>query len=216
MDEQTVARYWDKNASSWTKGVRAGYDIYRDHVNNPAFFEILPDLKRKTVLDVGCGEGYNTRLFSDLGAYVTGVDISSNMIEAAKEHEQRHGRGINYIVTSGTDLSMFDDASFDVVLSTMALMDIPDYNGCIREISRVTKPNGYFQFSIVHPCSMTRAWKWLGDDAHPKQYMRISNYFSLMKPEKEVEISEWYFSGVDAEIRNNAIKFRVPDLPNTQ
>ncbi|MEN8127660.1 MAG: class I SAM-dependent methyltransferase [Planctomycetota bacterium] len=215
MDEQTVARYWDENTTSWTEGVRAGHDIYREHVNNPAFFKMLPDLTEKTVLDVGCGEGYNTRLFADLGAIVTGVDISSNMIEAAREHEQQHNRGTNYIVTSGTDLSMFGDASFDMVLSTMALMDMPNYTGCIREISRVIKPNGYFQFSIVHPCSMTRSWKWLGDETNPKQYMRISNYFSLMKPEKEDEISEWYFSGIDAEIRNKATKFRVPDFYRT-
>ena len=82
MDEQTVARYWDQNASSWTEGVRAGHDIYRKYVNNPAFLEMLPDLNGKTVLDVGCGEGYNTRLFSDMGADAVLMTCSS-LCEAA-------------------------------------------------------------------------------------------------------------------------------------
>lgn len=214
MDEQTVAQYWDKNALSWTEGVRAGHDVYREHVNNPAFFEILPDLTGQTVLDVGCGEGFNTRLFADLGAHVTGVDISPKMIEAAKDHEQQDPKGINYLITSGADLSMFDDASFDAVLSTMALMDMPDYVGCIREIARILKDGGVLQFSITHPCSMTRAWKWLGDDTNPKQYMRISNYFGLLKPKKETEVSQWYF-GVSPEIKKNVTPFQVPDFYRT-
>ena len=214
MDEQTVAQYWDKNALSWTKGVRAGHDVYREHVNNLAFFDILPDLIGKTILDVGCGEGFNTRLFADLASQVTGIDVSSKMIEAANEHEQQDPKGITYIVTSGADLSMFDDASFDAVLSTMAMMDMPDYAGCIREVSRVLKPGGLLQFSITHPCSMTRAWKWLGDETDPKRYMRISNYFSLMKPEKETEVSQWYF-GVGPEIKKNVTPFQVPDFYRT-
>lgn len=40
-------------------GVRKGWDAYREHFNNPAFFEFIGDLSDKTVLDAGCGEGYN-------------------------------------------------------------------------------------------------------------------------------------------------------------
>jgi trans-aconitate methyltransferase len=41
-----------------------GHDIYRDHLNTPAFFAMLPDVEGLAGLDIGCGEGHNTRLLA--------------------------------------------------------------------------------------------------------------------------------------------------------
>ncbi len=89
----------------------------------PSFFEFMGDLSGKTVLDAGCGEGHNTRLLARSGARMTGVDISERMIELARREEQSEALGIRYEVASFSDLSLFDDAAFDVVVSSMALMD---------------------------------------------------------------------------------------------
>ena len=43
MDHTEVRHYWNGNADAWTKLARAGYDIYRDYLNTPAFFKMLPD-----------------------------------------------------------------------------------------------------------------------------------------------------------------------------
>ncbi len=50
---------------------RAGYDVFRDHLNTPAFFALLPDVAGLSGLDIGCGEGHNTRLLARRGARVT-------------------------------------------------------------------------------------------------------------------------------------------------
>ena len=44
MDHAEVGRLWNANVDGWTKLVRAGGDLYRDYLNTPAFFEILPDV----------------------------------------------------------------------------------------------------------------------------------------------------------------------------
>jgi len=44
MDHREVGRYWNGNADTWTKLARAGYDVYRDCLNTPAFFDMLPDV----------------------------------------------------------------------------------------------------------------------------------------------------------------------------
>ena len=44
MNHKEVGRYWDKNAEVWTRLSRAGYDVYRDYLNTPAFFKMLPDV----------------------------------------------------------------------------------------------------------------------------------------------------------------------------
>ena len=108
IPEQEVAQYWDENAKVWADHVRKGWDAYREHFNNPAFFEFIGDLSGKTVLDVGCGEGYNTRLLARSGARMTGVDISQRMIELARQEEQREPLGIRYEVASFSDLGIFN------------------------------------------------------------------------------------------------------------
>jgi 2-polyprenyl-3-methyl-5-hydroxy-6-metoxy-1,4-benzoquinol methylase len=68
MKHTEVKQYWDGNAAAWTKLARAGYDVYRDYLNTPAFFKMLPSVNGLSGLDIGCGEGHNTRLLAKCGA----------------------------------------------------------------------------------------------------------------------------------------------------
>ena len=70
-----------------------GYKGIRDrkvNANNifeiPALFSLLPDLTGKTILDLGCGFGEHCKEFVSKGAEkVVGIDISTKMLEIAKE-----------------------------------------------------------------------------------------------------------------------------------
>ncbi len=125
MDHESVGRYWDDNAEAWTKQVRAGYEHYRDGLNTPAFLAMLPEIDDFAGLDVGCGEGHNTRRLAERGARVIGIDISATFVRLAREAEEAHPLGIRYEVASAVDLP-FGDASFDFVTAFMSLMDIPE------------------------------------------------------------------------------------------
>lgn len=207
FSEEEVARYWDENAASWTDQVRRGWDVFRDSYNTPAFLRLAGDLKDKVLLDAGCGEGYNTRLLAGLGASVTGVDISPEMIRFARETEKERPLGIRYEVASFCDLSLFESESFDVVVSFMALMDGPDYEGALREIYRVLRPGGQLVFSVTHPCFMTRGFGWIGDE-HGGMKLTVSEYFN-----SEPWVEHWGFtSALDAE---QASLFAVPAFPRT-
>jgi len=210
MDDADVARHWDENAPDWTAAVRAGYDVYRTYVNNPAFFEILPDLAGLRVLDIGCGEGTNTRLLAKRGAKMVGVDISGAMIAAARSAEGDDPLGIEHHVTSGADLRAFADASFDAAVSTMAMMDMADYAGCVREVARVLKPGGLFQFSITHPCTMTRRWRWIRDEAGRREGFLVGNYFGLVPERPGVDVDEFFFGAAPPAVRAKARPFRIP------
>lgn len=87
MDHLEVGRYRDRNAPTWTRLSRAGYDVCRDLLNTPACCDLLPDLAGRRGLDLGCGEGHNTRLPAGRGAAMAGVDIAAAglVIEAAAE-----------------------------------------------------------------------------------------------------------------------------------
>jgi 2-polyprenyl-3-methyl-5-hydroxy-6-metoxy-1,4-benzoquinol methylase len=126
MDHEEVGRFWNANASAWTKLARAGYDVYRDYLNTPAFFDMLPNVAGLAGLDIGCGEGHNTRLLAKRGAQVTAIDIAENFIANARQAEAHDPLDVNYLVASAADLP-FANATFDFATAFMSFMDIQNH-----------------------------------------------------------------------------------------
>jgi ubiquinone/menaquinone biosynthesis C-methylase UbiE len=154
------------------------------------------------VLDAGCGEGHNTRILAAAGAKMTGVDISPKMIRFAGAAEKRQPFGIQYKVASFSDLSPFRAASFDTVVSFMALMDGPEYPGAVREIYRVLKPGGNLFFNISHPCFMTKGMDWVRNEAGEPVKLAVSDYFS-----KEHYVERWSFGAAGENVEPFSIPY---------
>jgi 2-polyprenyl-3-methyl-5-hydroxy-6-metoxy-1,4-benzoquinol methylase len=150
--ENQIAKEWNDAAESWVDFVRQGKDYFRDELNTPGMLKLIGNMKGLEVLDIACGEGYNTRILVRKGAKVSGIDLSEELIEHAKSQENADRLGIQYYVSDSADLSRFPAKRFDLVTCFMALMDIEDYQGTISEVSRVMKVDGRFIFSIIHPC----------------------------------------------------------------
>ncbi len=150
-----IKKEWDAAAESWLDFVRKGKDYYRDELNNPATFQLIGDIRGRRVLDLACGEGYNTRILARKGAKVIGVDFSEKMIEQAKQEETRKKLAIDYYVVDAADLKQFPSNYFDLVTCFMSLQDIKNYNGAISEVARILRDRGQFIFSIPHPCFET-------------------------------------------------------------
>ncbi len=210
MDHEEVGRHWDANAGAWTELVRAGYDHYRDGLNTPAFLEMLPDVEGLSGLDVGCGEGHNTRLVSERGARMTGIDISETFVRHAREEEDREPRGIRYERASAVHLP-FADSGFDFAVAFMSLMDIPEVEKVLAEVFRVLKPGGFLQFSITHPCFATPHHKNLRDEDGRTYAYEVGGYFHGMNG----EVQEWIFSAAPPEVRDKKRPFRVPLFTRT-
>jgi ubiquinone/menaquinone biosynthesis C-methylase UbiE len=147
-----IAKEWSDAAESWVDFVRQGKDYFRDELNTPGMLRLIGNVKGLEVLDVACGEGYNTRILARKGAKATGIDLSAEMVEHAKSQEKKDQLGIRYYLSDSADLSRFPAKRFDLVTCFMALMDIEDCQGTIREVARVMKDDGRFIFSITHPC----------------------------------------------------------------
>jgi ubiquinone/menaquinone biosynthesis C-methylase UbiE len=169
--------HWDEKAKFWCDQIREGKDIFRDLLSLPAFLKFIGNIKNKIVLDVGCGEGYNTRKIAQKGALITGVDISPQMIKFAKEEEKKNPLGITYCQGSWDNLSFFKKNSFDVVLSTLALMDGPGYEKALVEFHRVLRPNADLYFSILHPCFITPNYSSIKNKKGIMTHRVVNNYF---------------------------------------
>ena len=115
----------------------------------PALEKMLPPFAGRDVLDLGCGYGWHCRYAAEHGAAsVLGTDLSQKMLAVARTRNA-HPR-VNYRQAAMEDLD-FAPESFDVVLSSLALHYVKDYEPLIQKIHRWLRPDGWLVFSAEHP-----------------------------------------------------------------
>lgn len=183
---------WDALADGWSEWVH--HNDNRLYVLDPAHLNQIGDVAGKRVLDAGCGEGRFARMLAERGATVTAFDFSPRMIEIATSIESEKPLSIDYLVADMTDLSRFEDSTFDIAVAYLSLIDVSDYERALVEVARTLRPGGSFQFSIVHPCFMTPDARW--EPTTPgtvpiwnkdKLYLKVDNYY----PARELRFKMW-------------------------
>lgn len=92
-------------------------------------------------LDVATGTGAVARMAAQAGADVTGLDLAPDLIETARGQTEAEGLPIRFDVGDAEALP-YEDASFDVVVSTFGTMFAPDHAAVARELARVCRPGG--------------------------------------------------------------------------
>jgi len=210
MKEEEVAAFWDANAVLWDELRLKGYDTYL-RASFPMFKERLGSIRGRFIVDIGCGDGYNTRVFAGLGARVIGIDIAGQMVACAKKREEQNPLGIEYHVASGSDLSFLENCSVDGVVSTLAVMDMPDMPKVFSEAFRIIRPGGFFQFSVLHPVLTSGGYERVFDENGRKRGTVVTNYFR----ENEPKIQEWYFTATPKEERKSSPPFKMPFFHRT-
>lgn len=145
IDWRNLAAWYDERMSD------VG-DLWHRTVLDPPLFAQIGAVEGQRVLDLACGNGHNTRRLARMGAQVTGVDWSSDLIARNQAREEGEPLGIVYHAADAVRLDMLPDAAFDLVVCQMALMDIADAAAAIREVARVLRPGGRFVALFMHPC----------------------------------------------------------------
>ncbi len=115
----------------------------------PAFRGLMPDLRDKRVLDLGCGFGWHCRYACEQGARsVVGVDLSEKMLQRARA--ETDDLRIAYRRCAIEDID-FADGQFDVVISSLALHYVSDFHVVCRNVSRWLILGSMFVLSVEHP-----------------------------------------------------------------
>lgn len=115
----------------------------------PVLRSLLPELRDKRVLDLGCGFGWHSRYAREQQARsVIGVDLSENMLARAQELTQ--DSAIEYLRAAIEDID-FAEAEFDVVISSLALHYVERFDSVCRKIHHCLVPGGSFILSVEHP-----------------------------------------------------------------
>jgi SAM-dependent methyltransferase len=149
-------------------------------VNAAAFLEGLPPPGRSTV-EIGCGEGRFGRELVAVGHRVTGIEPSPTLAALARE-------SFDVVEADAAGLP-FADASFDLVVAFMSLMDIDDMAGAVREAVRVLEPGSRFSAAIVHPVLSA-------GDGEPftiaRSYLEPHRYLERMVTTPHVQFESWH------------------------
>lgn len=138
--------------------------------------QLLPDFRGLRVLDLGCGYGWHCIYAAQQGAAeVVGIDLSEKMLEVAREKSK--DLPIRYVRCAIEDYD-YPAESFDVVLSSLALHYVEDYDEVCRKVARCLVPGGVFLFSAEHPVFTAREpQQWVEDDEGRKLHWPVDNYF---------------------------------------
>lgn len=127
----------------------------------PALRALLPDLRNRRVIDLGCGFGWFCRWAREQGAaHVLGLDVSEKMLAKARSAASD---GITY---ARADMELLDlpEASFDLAYSSLAFHYVENLGALLEKVYRALVPGGRLVFSIEHPIYMApRHPGWLVD-----------------------------------------------------
>ncbi|WP_159717660.1 class I SAM-dependent methyltransferase [Geminicoccus flavidas] len=128
---------WEESAAAWIEDIGEHGDFGRQFVLDAPMLAQLEGRGFKTALDVGCGEGRFCRMLQALGVRTVGIDPTESLIEHAQERDPEG----DYRVGRAEALELPDEG-FDLVVSYLSLIDIPDIRRAIPEMARVLRPGG--------------------------------------------------------------------------
>ncbi|PZO55382.1 MAG: SAM-dependent methyltransferase [Alphaproteobacteria bacterium] len=150
---------WETSAAAWIADMGEHGDFGRRYVLDPIMLPRALARAPKNALDVGCGEGRFCRMLGAHGIAATGVDPTAALIAHARTADIQG----TYLEAPAEQLP-FEDASFDLVVSYLALIDIPDYRAGIAEMARVLKPGGTLLIASLNGFNTAGAeMGWLRD-----------------------------------------------------
>lgn len=143
MLTEDVKKIWEQNAEVYDE--RTKKQLSNEIGTKEGWADLVmsfaPQEGSLDILDCGTGPGFFPVALGERGHRVTGIDLSENMISAAKENVAAAGVKAELLVMDCQE-TVFEDESFDMVISrslTWTLMDPPK---AYREWKRLLKPGG--------------------------------------------------------------------------
>ena len=184
---QTPINYLEINRNAWNQKTKVhlesefyGMEAFMKGQSslNDIELNLLGDVKGKTILHLQCHFGQDTLSLARMGASVTGVDLSDEAIETARQLNADLGFDARFICCNVYELPTVLDQTFDVVFTSYGTIGwLPDMDLWAGVVSRFLKPGGQFVFVEFHPVV------WMFDDDFSKIGYRYFNSGALLETE---------------------------------
>jgi ubiquinone/menaquinone biosynthesis C-methylase UbiE len=133
---------------NWAEVYNTDENKTRD-LNAGILKSFLTDIKKKRILEIGCGTGINSEYFARHAESLTGIDISEKMLNQARKRV-RHSNAV-FLNSDITRPWQFEDQSFDVISANLVLEHIEDLSHIYNEAFRVLDQQGLLYIAELHP-----------------------------------------------------------------
>jgi 2-polyprenyl-3-methyl-5-hydroxy-6-metoxy-1,4-benzoquinol methylase len=191
LSDAKIVDSWRKNAVPWTNAVRAHRIESRRLVTDQAIVDAVLSRAPRTLLDLGCGEGWLIRALAGHDIRLTGVDVVPSLIEQAAA-----AGGGEFHVVSYEDLTTGKlQIAVDVAVCNFSLLGKESVEATFAAMASLLKPAGSFVVQTLHPvtaCGVQpyrdgwRAGTWSGfgsefSDPAPWYFRTLGSWVDLFR-----------------------------------
>ena len=195
MAESQILAAWRANAAPWTTAVRAGAIEGRRQVSDRAIVDAVVGMAPRSVLDIGCGEGWLVRALAARGIDALGVDAIPALIEVAQ------AGGGRFLTLGYADLASGALAErFDVAVCNFSLLGGASVDQLLRAVPALLATGGRLIVQTLHP------WTACGDAPYQSGWREGSwagcgEGFGDAAPWYFRTMADWLASFTDAGLR---------------
>jgi 2-polyprenyl-3-methyl-5-hydroxy-6-metoxy-1,4-benzoquinol methylase len=189
--EEIIKEWWDSASEYYQKEISADKMIdiqYGPFGSSEKKLKLLGKIKKKRVLEIGCGGGQASISLAKKGALCTGIDISHEQIKFAIKNAKKEVVNIEFLELPFSEINKLKPRKFDIVISIMALQYCKDLHFLLKNVRDLLVNHGIFVFSIEHPFYLL---------IDPKDLKIKESYFDVglkSKKEKWPDGSTHYFT----------------------
>ncbi len=188
IDPSEVAKFSQLSAHWWdTQGeLKTLHDINPLRLN---YINEKVSLHNKQVLDIGCGGGILSEGMAQLGAKVTGIDMSESALTIAKLHQAESGTAVDYLLSTAEEFAQVRPNQFDVVTCLEMLEHVPDPCSIVQAAAKLLKPDGHLFFSTLNRNVKSYLFAIVGAEYLLKMIPKNTHDFAkFIRPS---ELAEW-------------------------
>lgn len=162
------------------------------HAINPLrlrFIQKFIDVKGQAIVDVGCGGGILSEGLAKIGADVTGIDLSEELIAVADLHGLESGIKVNYLKISAEALAVQKPIEFNHVVCMEMLEHTPNPKSTVKACAQMVKPGGWVFFSTLNRKPQAYLMAILGAEYILQMLPKgTHDYKAFIRPS---ELSQW-------------------------
>lgn len=170
---------WDAVADWYGGWMGQTGDRHHRETLIPHLLDLLRLERDETVLDIGCGQGAAAGPVMRRGARYVGVDLSPQMIDAARRRYRRRGR---FLVGDATDLiasAGLEASCFDAAFLLMSIQDMEPLPAVLSSAAAILRPGGRLAIVTHHPAfQVPRQSGWGWDGRRKLRFRRVDAYLS--------------------------------------
>ncbi len=147
LSDKEIIRSWEKNVLPWVTAIREGEIESRLLATNQSVIDAVLASQPKTVLDVGCGEGWLVRQLSEKGIDVLGIDVVSELITCASQIGAGRFKTLSFEQLSYDRIKEM----FDVIVCNFSLLGKESVEQVFQQAPFLLNDGGHIVVQTIHP-----------------------------------------------------------------